>query len=81
MKTIYISFIGELPSKYTGAIHWKDGSKWWQLNGEFHRIEGPAIVRVNGSVSGCTFYSDTPGPSEVHSIDRQHYQHHTLGTQ
>ena len=27
----------------------KDGTKWWYLNGELHRTDGPAIERLNGN--------------------------------
>jgi hypothetical protein len=29
-------------------LEWPDGTKWWQLNGKFHREDGPAIEWSNG---------------------------------
>ncbi len=30
------------------CIEWADGSKWWYLNGQLHRIDGPAVEWASG---------------------------------
>jgi hypothetical protein len=34
--------------EYTVRVYF-NGTKWWYLNGELHREDGPAIERANGS--------------------------------
>ena len=31
-----------------GELHEANGNKWWYLNDQFHREDGPAIVYANG---------------------------------
>ena len=47
-KILKISDWREIPKNYTGIIEWCDGDKWWFLNGERHRVDGPAVERSNG---------------------------------
>ena len=35
------------PKNFTGFVEWPDGSKEWFMNGNQHRLEGPAFI-------GCT---------------------------
>ena len=37
------------PKNYTGIVEWPDGAKQWYLNGQYHRIDGPAIEREDGT--------------------------------
>lgn len=48
MKTIKIKDESEIPLNYTGIAEWGCGSRRWYLNGDFHRIYGPAIESVDG---------------------------------
>ena len=36
---------------YTGIAEYPDGTKQWFLNGQFHRVDGPAYERADGSKS------------------------------
>ena len=47
-KIIKISSLNEIPKNYTGIIEWPEGTKYWYLNGKFHRIDGPAREWANG---------------------------------
>jgi len=49
MKTIKIRDFSELPTYFTGIAEYPDGSKSWLLNGELHRVDGPAYERADGS--------------------------------
>ncbi len=47
MKTIKTA--DEIQKNYTGIIEWADGDKEWYRNGEYHREDGPAIIRASQS--------------------------------
>jgi hypothetical protein len=51
MKTIKVEHFGEIPRGFTGIAEWADGRKEWILNGELHRVDGPAIEYAYGSKS------------------------------
>ena len=51
MKTIKVENYGEIPRGFTGIAEWADGRKEWILNGELHRVDGPAIEYAYGSKS------------------------------
>jgi antitoxin component YwqK of YwqJK toxin-antitoxin module len=38
--------------EYTVRVH-PNGSKWWYLNGKFHREDGPAIEYADGTKKWC----------------------------
>ena len=38
----------DIPENYTGIVEYADGEKWWYLNGEFHRTDGPSIEYSDG---------------------------------
>jgi hypothetical protein len=38
-----------LPNNFTGIVEYSNGDKYWYLNGEYHREDGPAIEYSNGS--------------------------------
>ena len=53
MKTVktdlyYYQFIRKNP-KFTGCVIDKNGSKYWLLNGKYHRTDGPAIEFAKGN--------------------------------
>jgi len=48
MKTIKAIDWAEVPEDYTGIVEWTNGSKYWLLNGQYHREDGPALECVNG---------------------------------
>jgi hypothetical protein len=31
------------------SVEWADGTKYWNLNGQLHREDGPAVIEVDGS--------------------------------
>ena len=33
---------------YGPAIIWKDGNKFYYIEGKFHRLDGPAVILPNG---------------------------------
>jgi hypothetical protein len=39
----------EIPIGFTGIVEYPDGSKQWYLNGERHRVDGPAWEGANGT--------------------------------
>lgn len=51
-----ITFSDRIEYRYYGlkhridgpAVEYKNGNKYWYLNGKFHREDGPAIEEVNG---------------------------------
>ena len=43
----WYEFISENP-KFTGCVIDKNGSKYWFLNGKYHRTDGPACEWANG---------------------------------
>ncbi len=36
------------PANYTGIAEYSDRTKKWYLNGQWHRIDGPAVERSDG---------------------------------
>jgi hypothetical protein len=46
----------------------KDGNKWWLLNGEFHREDGPAVEWVSGYKAWCIngIRHRTDGPAIIY---------------
>jgi len=48
MKTIKIKNWAEVTRGYTGIVEWANGDKFWYLNGNLHRVDGPAVERTNG---------------------------------
>ena len=49
MKTIKVDSWTEVPKNYTGIVENINDDKFWYLNGELHRVDGPAIEFANGS--------------------------------
>ena len=47
-KIIKISNLNEVPQNYTGIAEILNEFKYWFLNGELHRIDGPAVEWANG---------------------------------
>lgn len=39
---------GVLPDNFTGIVKYPTGGKYWYLNGEYHRLNGPAAELWNG---------------------------------
>jgi hypothetical protein len=48
MKTIKVKSYREIPGGYTGIVEWPM-IRGWFLNGEKHRLEGPAIEGLDVS--------------------------------
>jgi hypothetical protein len=38
----------DIPFNYTGIVEWDNGTKWWYLNGKWHREDGPACEHISG---------------------------------
>ena len=51
MKTLKITNWIKIPDDFTGIVEYPDGDKHWFLNGNRHRIDGPAIEYSNGDKS------------------------------
>ncbi len=49
MQVIKIEDWEEVPKDYTGIVEHLNGSKWWILNGKWHREDGPAIIKPDGT--------------------------------
>jgi hypothetical protein len=47
MEEITISFVGDLPSRFTGIVHFKSVEHWFE-NGKIHRLDGPAMIWPDG---------------------------------
>ena len=60
MKTIKAIDWAEVPEDYTGIVEWTNGSKYWLLNGQYHRADGPAMEFTDGYkewwLNGKRFY-------------------------
>jgi hypothetical protein len=48
METIKIRDYSEIPEGFTGIVELTDGEKQWFLNGECHRVDGPAYEDADG---------------------------------
>ena len=48
MKTIKVRYWGDRPKNFTGIAIDMDGDKAWLQNGQFHRIDGPAVEWLDG---------------------------------
>jgi hypothetical protein len=51
MKTISLDYHWNRPDNFTGIVEDFDGNKFWFLNGEVHRLDGPAIEYADGTKS------------------------------
>jgi hypothetical protein len=49
VKTIIRDNVWTRPTKFTGIVESKNGDKAWYLNGEYHRVDGPALECANGT--------------------------------
>ncbi len=49
MKTIEVNDWKQVPKNFTGVVKWSNGSKYWYKNGEWHREDGPAVERSDGT--------------------------------
>ncbi len=52
METIRVTSYNQVPSDFTGIVSWLD-NKLWVKNGNFHRVDGPA---VEGAYGGKAWY-------------------------
>ena len=43
----------KFPIKFTGIVVYPNGSKHWVVDGNLHRIDGPAIESSNGTKEWC----------------------------
>ena len=41
----------DIPDNFTGIIEFSSGTKYWVVNGNRHREDGPAVVWSNGNKS------------------------------
>ena len=48
METIKFENYSEIPKGFTAIAEWPDGSKEWYMDGNLHRVDGPAIERADG---------------------------------
>jgi hypothetical protein len=49
MNVLKVDVCYNVPHNYTGIAELHTGSKYWYLNGQRHRLDGPAIEFKNGS--------------------------------
>jgi len=49
MKTIKVGHCSEISKGFTGVVRYPNGSKEWWLNGQRHRVDGPAWEGADGS--------------------------------
>jgi len=42
----FIKETNKFPCNFTGIIEYSDGSKSWWVDGKLHRLDGPAIERL-----------------------------------
>jgi hypothetical protein len=49
MKTIKVENSRQIPNGFTGIVEYAEGSKDWYLDGEIHRVDGPAIEYADGT--------------------------------
>jgi len=49
MKTIKVRYNSEIPKRFTGIVEYTSGTKVWYLNGQWHRVDGPAIEYPDGT--------------------------------
>lgn len=76
METIKIRFWADIPRNFTGIIDWADGDRFWYLNGEFHRIDGPAEEISNGH---CYWWLDGMRLTKTEHTRLTRLYHTTLG--
>ena len=51
LVTIKVENHKDIPKNYTGIAEYPDGTRYWLLNGELHRTDGPAVEYPNGTKS------------------------------
>jgi hypothetical protein len=49
MQTLEVNKWQDVPNNYTGIAKSSDDSKYWYLNGKWHRIDGPAVEDADGT--------------------------------
>ena len=49
MKIVKVSHYLDITRNFTGGIEYPDGTCKWYLNGELHRVDGPARVWPSGT--------------------------------
>jgi hypothetical protein len=49
METIKVNTANSIPSKFTGIAEYPNGYKEWYKEGEYHRLDGPAIELPDGT--------------------------------
>ena len=52
MKSIKVTYLGEIPKKFTGIVVWPSGNQYWYKDGHFHREDGPAFEPGSSSAPG-----------------------------
>jgi len=67
MKTIKVGHCSEISKGFTGVVRYPNGSKIWYLNGERHRVDGPAIEYPDGTKQ---WYLN----GKVHRVDGPAYE-------
>lgn len=50
MRTIYVNRANQVfvPSNFTGMVVRENRDRYWVLNDQFHRINGPAYIKATG---------------------------------
>jgi hypothetical protein len=49
LQTIKLTDWSGLPTNFTGIVERRSGTKFWFVNGKFHREDGPVVERADGT--------------------------------
>jgi hypothetical protein len=59
MQMIKVNEVTEIPNDFTGILEFSNGAKLWKVNGNWHREDGPAYEREDGTkewwLSNCQY--------------------------
>jgi hypothetical protein len=74
--TIFKGWFGSQPYNFTGIVEAPRGDKFWLLNGESHRVDGPSSEWADGHK---TWYLNGEYMSEEEHYKKTAYLRTTLG--
>jgi hypothetical protein len=73
---VFKGWFGDRPDNFTGIVENPDGAKRWCLNGEWHRVDGPAVEHADGDKY---WYLNGEFLTEIEHTKRTAYLRTTLG--
>jgi hypothetical protein len=75
LQTIRVKKLSEVPKDFTGIVEFAGGDKWWYLNGNLHREDGPACEFANGTKNWFlnSLIHREDGPAIEHANGKKHW--------